>query len=622
MRRTRKTTRPDARVRWRRATGWIAGAALMLGTLAAGLTAPAASADDPTTLTVPMDGSGVDTLNPFLSYYNGALDAFGLIYPTLNSLGKDGVPGPYLAESWTTSDDGLTWTFKIQDGLKWTDGEPITSEDVAFTFNLIMTNDAAATANGSLVANFKSVEAPDPTTLVITTKQPQSNMLYISIPVSGIPIVPKHLWESHVADIGDFKNDQYPIVGYGPWILQTYKTDQYQKFSVNKDFKLGDAGPAHFDNLIVKVFKNSDAQVAALKSGELAQAGVNAKQFNTLKSDSSLVPVRTVGNGWFGIEINSDARTRSGRKIGTGNPILGDPKVREAMHWAIDKDKLVETVQGGQAVVGAGYLPPAWPQWWWVPGDDQKVSFDLDKANSILDDAGYTKGSDGVRVDPKTGKKLAFRLGIHSDDTGDAQVAPFLKGWMKDIGIALTIESMSFSQLNNNLSAGDWDILMDAWTTGPDPTYLLSIQTCATLPNDKGENGNTDSFFCDPEYDKLFNQQVAEMDPDKRVALVAQMQDILYQANNNIMIYYANGLSVTRKDMVSDLTFGTPDAEGNYPAQASFWNYLDAKPPAADDTTSSDSSSAWLWGVGALIVLAGVGGTILLRRRSRSETRE
>lgn len=610
--------------RWRRPASLTLTASLALGGLSLGLQAVPASADTKSpsakTLTVPMSDSGVDTLNPFQSYYDGALNAFGIIYPTLNTLGKDGVPGPYLANSWTTSDDKLTWTFKLQDGLKWTDGKPITAEDVAWTFNLIMTNPTAATANGSLVENFESVTAPDATTVVIKTKQPQSNMLYVSIPVSGIHIVPKHIWEAHVADIGKWKNDTYPIVGYGPWTLQTYKTDQYEKFSVNKNFKLGSHGPPKFDNLIIKLLKNSDAGVAALKSGQLASAVVNAQQFNALKGDKSLLAVQSDGARWTAIEVNAGAKTRTGKKIGTANPALADDQVRLAIHWAIDKDKLVTNVLGGQGVAGLGYLPPAWPQWKWSPAPADKVSFDLAKANSILDDAGYKKGSDGVRTDPNTGKKLELRLGIHSDDTNDAQVSKFMKGWLRDIGISLKIESQSFAKLNSNLAKGDWDMLMDGWGTGPDPTYLLSIQTCGTLPDDKGENGNTDAFHCNPAYDALFTKQIADLNAKDRVATVAQMQDILYKANSDIILYYADGLEVARNDKAENLYYGKPSAGGRYPAQSVFWSYLDAAPPGT--TKASDSSNTGLYvGLAALAAVV-VGGVVFLRRRSGSDVRE
>ena len=621
-----RSGRPGGSTRARRTGfGVFAALAALAAVVTFGVGSPAGAADDTdseTTLTVPMDGSGVDTLNPFLSYYNGSLNAFGIIYPSLNSLDKEGKPGPYLAESWTTSDDDLTWTFKIASGLKWTDGEPITAEDAAWTLNLIMTNDAAATANGSLVANFESVVAEDDTTLVITTKKPQANMLYVSVPVSGIPIVPKHIWESHVADIDKFQNDEYPIVGYGPWTLTDYKTDEYQQFEANQDFALGDYGPPHFDNLVIQLFRTSDAAVAALKSGQIASTGVNSKQFAALEGEPNMSTAQTVGSGWTAVEINVGARTRGGTPIGTGSPLLTDPDVRTALHWAMDKQKLLTTVLGDQGVIGAGYLPPAWPQWFWVPSDEEKVTFDLDRANQILDDAGYPMGDNGIRVDPETGEEFSFRLGIHANDTTDAQVSQFLKGWYADIGVNLEIESMSFSKLNADLAKGDWDLLMDAWTTGPDPTYLLSIQTCGALPNEQGNNGSTDAFHCNPEYDKLFDQQVTELDPDKRVEIVQQMQQILYEDNADIIFFYGSGLSVTRDDLVQDLTYGTPDENGQYPSQSVFWNFLDAAPPAADAESSSSSGTTTAVLIGIAVVAALVIGGVIWRRRATKAERE
>lgn len=613
----------DARApgRLRRLVAVALGGALLM-TAAVGLgTGPASAAASDTNLTVTMDGSGIDTLNPFLSFYNGALNTFGLIYPSLNSLGKDGVPGPYLAKSWTTSDDKLTWTFTVQDGLKWSDGQPITAEDAAWTFNLIMSNPTAATANGSLVANFASVTAPDATTLVVKTKQPQANMLYVSIPVSGIPIVPKHVWSAHVADLKAYKNETYPVVGYGPWVLQTYQTDQFERFTANKTFRMGSYAAPKFDTLVVQLLKNSDASVAALKNGQVADTSVNAKQFDVLKADAKMTAVQEVGNGWTGLEINGGAKTRSGKAIGTGNPLLADPQVRSAIHWAIDKNKLLTNVLGGKGVVGNGYLPPAYPQWSWKPAAADAVTYDPAKAGSILDAAGYTKGADGIRVDPKTGKKLDFRLGIHSDNASDAQISQFLKGWLADIGISLKIESLSFAQLNSNLSKADWDLLMDAWTTGPDPTYLLSIQTCGTLPDDSGANGNTDAFYCTPEYDKLFAQQVTTLDATERVKIVAQMQDILYKANYDIILYYGDGLEVYRNDHVSNLLFGPPSSAGLHPAQSVFWNYLDASPPVAAAASAPTSSKTGLIVGGVAVLLVLLAGVVVIRRRSTSDLR-
>ncbi len=607
-------------LRTRASRALIAGALGATTLLAAAVldTTPSASAASNKTLTAAMNFSGIDTLNPFLAYFDGALDTFDMIYPALSHLEPDGKQGPYLAKSWSTSADKLSWTFKLVDGLKWTDGKPLTAADVAWTFNLIMTNDVAGTANGSLVTNFASVTAPDPTTVVIKTKKPQSNLPYV-LP----PVVPQHIWESHVKDLKNFKNNQYPIVGYGPWILTQYATDQYEKFDRNKDFHLDGQDPPKYDKLVLQVYKNEDAAAAALKSNQIAYVHNirNSTEFNALKRDKNVQAVQEVGSRWTAVEINSGAKTRTGKKMGTGNPALADPQLRKAIHMAIDKKKLVSNVLGGLGVPGSNYLPPAYPQWAWKPSASQGVTYDPAKANALLDSAGYTKGSGGVRVDPKTHKKLNLRLGIHSDDSRDAQISQFLKGWLKAVGINLKIESQSMTNLNVNLAKGDWDMLMDGWGTGADPTYLFSIQTCSTLPKDNGTGGNTDAFYCNPQFDNLFNQQVSTFDDAARKKIVGQMQSILYDANADIILYYANTLNAVRKGSVSNVLTGSPSDAGLYPRQSAYWSYLLASSPDKGSSKSSSSSALLIGGIAVVVVLLIVGG-VLLRRRATATDRE
>jgi peptide/nickel transport system substrate-binding protein len=277
-------------------------------------------------------------------------------------------------------------------------------------------------------------------------------------------------------------------------------------------------------------------------------------------------------------------------------------------------------VLGGLGVPGSSYLPPAFPQWAWHPSAAQAVSYDPAKANALLDSAGYKKGTDGTRIDPKTHKKLTLRLGIHSDDSRDAQISQFIKGWLKAIGIDVKIESQSMTNLNVNLAKGDWDMLMDGWSTGADPTYLLSIQTCATLPLDDGTAGNTDAFYCNPAYDRLFNKQVTEFDQKQRSQTVAQMQDILYKANADIILYYKNGLSAVRTDKVHNYIYGSENSQGFYPLQNLFINWRTASP--GTDSSSSSKTGVWI-GVGvAVVVLLALAAAVTLRRRTTARERE
>lgn len=568
------------------------------------------------TLRVAMDGSGVDTLNPFLSYFNGALDIFGAIYPTLTTIGTDGKPAPYLAKSWSLSADHLTWTFQIQSGIKWSDGVPLTAADIAWTFNLIMTNPAAGTANGTLVANFASVTAPTPTTLVVKTKTPQANLLYVSTPVYAIPIVPEHIWSKHVADLQNYKNTDFPIVGYGPWVLTDYTTGQYAKFDADKGFLLG---APKFDHLIEIEYSNTDAAVAALKAGQLDYvSGLEPVQFKAVKASKNVQGAQAAGIGWYAMELNPGAKTRSGKAIGTGNPALADPTVRRAISLATDRQTLVDKVIDGEGQIGAGYLAPAFSQWFWTPPAGQAQNYDPAAANKLLDQAGYTKGGNGIRVDPKTGKPLDLRLGIHSTDPIDAAISTYLVGWLKAIGIQVTIQPMSMTALNSDLGKGDWDMLMDGWTTSPDPTYMLGIQTCATLPLNDGTGGNTDAFFCNPQFDKLFAEQSTIFDATQRAQVVDQMEQILYNADVD-QIYFYPTLNVAYSDKVTGLVTGTRGSDGLYPAQTSFWSYLKAA-PVSDPSSGGIGIGLWLGVAAAAIVL--FGAVFMLRRRSGADDRE
>jgi peptide/nickel transport system substrate-binding protein len=587
-------------------------AAVTLLAAQVGGTAPRATAAPRRTLTIAT--AEISTLNPFLSTFDSELNILGSIYPSLYQYDANSNPVPYLAESATTSADHLTWTFKIRQGLKWTDGHPITAQDAAWTFNLIMTDGDVQMANASLVSNFASVSAPDNATLIIKTKTPQANMPYVNVTITGIPIVPQHIWESKVQGLGKYLNNDYPVVGYGPFILAGYKTDQYVTLEANKDFY---EGKPKIDQLILQHFKNDDATIAALRTGQIAYAhDLPAPGWKSLQRVKDVTAFKEAPTQWTGVEINPGAKMRNGTEIGNGNPLLADPKLRLAIAYAIDRRTLVTKVLDGLGLPGAGYIPPAYQEFAWQPSASELVGYDPAKANQILDAAGYPKRGT-YRVDSRTGKQLSFRLGTHSGDADDQAIALYLVGWLKAIGIKLRLQVQSMSGLNDNLAKGDWDLLMDGWSTGPDPTYLLSIQTCDALPKDDHTAGYTDAFFCDKNYDSLFTQQSQQFDVKQRAATIAKMQQILYRENDDIMLYYGYILDAVRTDKVSNYPVGSADSSGSYPLQDTFVSWRQAAPQA-----SSSSSNTGLWvGIGvaaAVVVLAGAAFTIW-RRRTAAE---
>ncbi|NJP70767.1 ABC transporter substrate-binding protein, partial [Streptomyces sp. C1-2] len=154
----------------------------------------------------------VDSLSPFLATRLSSTSINRLMYEYLTDYDPgDNHAVPGLATEWKPSADKLTWTYTIRSGAKWSDGKSITAKDAAWTFHKMMTDEAAATANGSFVANFRKVTAPSDTELVVELKKPQATMTALDV-----PIVPEHVW-SKVKDLSKFNNDKtFPVVGNGP----------------------------------------------------------------------------------------------------------------------------------------------------------------------------------------------------------------------------------------------------------------------------------------------------------------------------------------------------------------------------------------------------------------------
>jgi peptide/nickel transport system substrate-binding protein len=293
--------------------------------------------------------------------------------------------------------------------------------------------------------------------------------------------------------------------------------------------------------------------------------------------------------------------------------------VRDAIALAINRNVLTDKVADGLAVPGAGFLPPAFPQWWWTPSVSGSYGYDPARAGQMLTADGYTIGPGGVRIDPRTHQPLDLRLGIHSDNGYDALIAPYLVEWLRAIGIKLTVQAMSFTELNTELPKGDWDILMDSWSTGYDPSFLLSVETCGTLPVNQSTLGNTDAFYCNPAYDSMYRQQLTEFSLRQRTQTIARMQGILYNANVDIILYYPDTLEAVRTDNARDVFYGTPNGQGAYPQQNVWINWWAAKPSA--DSASSPDTGLYIGVIVTVVAVLAVGG-LLARRRATAGERE
>jgi peptide/nickel transport system substrate-binding protein len=593
---------------------WFAGLAAV-ALLAVG-TAPAQAAepDKPKVVRVGATQS-MDSMNPFLAVRLVSTSIHRWTYGFLTVPdAKTLQPSPDLAESWTTSPDGLTWTFKIRQA-KWSDGQPITADDAAWTFNKMMTDDGAKTANGPAVENFASVSAAGQD-LTIKLKAPQASMLE-----NPVPIVPKHVWEK-VGDIAKYDAETYPAVTSGPYIPVEHKKDQYVKLKANPEYW---RGAPKIDELQVIFYDNPAAAVVGLKKGDIDLLGRLAPpDFEALKGDANVVQWNNEGRRSSYLQINHGATTSDNKPIGDGHPALKDPKVRQALHYAIDKQKLVDEVQNGLAKPADGSIvPPMYKDFFWQAEGDKKIGFDLTKANQILDTAGYKKGADGIRTMPDGSRKLQFRFSIHTDTPIEDKLAEYLTGWFKEIGIAVTTKRLDSSKFTEETgTTALFDIAISGWSVNPDPEEVLATHLCSRRPTASGEGGGTESFYCDPQFEQLYQQQLKELDRTKRAGIIKQMEERLYTDAPVIALYYPNDLEGYRKDRIASIT-PIPEEKGILYGGSGYWPFYTVEAVVADAGEESGSNTGVFVGVGiGVIVLAGAAFFLFRRRSGVADERE
>ncbi|MER5771430.1 peptide ABC transporter substrate-binding protein [Streptomyces sp. NPDC001985] len=557
----------------------------------------------------------VDSLSPFLAQRLVSTTVHRLAYEYLTNYDpRDGRVIPGLATAWKSSPSKLIWTYTIRTDSFWSDGRPVTAEDAAWTFRTMMSDEKAATANGSFTANFRKVTAPDPVTLVVELRKPQATMVSLDV-----PIVPRHIWEK-VRDFGTFNNDrQFPVVGNGPFVITECKVDRFIVLKSNKRFWRG--APA-FDELVLRFHKDGDAAVAALRKGEVSFVhGLVPAQAAALKRAENIKVNDAPGRRFLALAVNPGAWSKDGTRFGTGHRALRDPVVRRALFHAVNRSEIVEGFFRGHAVEGEGYIPPRFGAYFWKPGPGQRIAHDPERAALLLDRAGYRKNRDGARVG-KDGRPLSFRLLCHATEPIEANIGKYLHDVWRDLGIETRMECRD--NISDPWLRGDYDLAFDGWSVNPDPDFVLAIHTCAALPETPRSTGSTDNFICDREFDDLYAEQIAEYDPIRRADVVRRMQSRLYDTGLMHVLAYPNAVEAYRTDHIASITT-MPEDGGNLWGQDGYWSWWSAEPAEGGGAGSGGSGSATevVVGIGALVAVAAViGALVALRRRATADYRE
>lgn len=632
----------------RRGTRLRLTVALMLaGALASGAMAQnaiaqetGATTDDEKVVFTWGDTAEPTSLNPMSGYT--ALDFYFWTpqYHLLIDFDENFQAEPGLATEVETSEDKMTFTYTIRDDLVWSDGVPVTAADAAYTMNLYKANHAYLPSTYFTLIDGE-VRVLDDTHIQFDTLGPTS--LYDGeAPYIYAYMLPKHIYEG--IENGNCPDgserctpkgyENVPSIGSGPFTIAEYEVGQFVRMIRNPEWTGQE--PA-VDEIIYRFYKNDDALSQALIQGEVDFAYIDTPNiFNSLQNQENIGTV--VGSipsfSEIGMNTGSAYQEPEGAFVphGDGHPALTDVTVRQAIRMAINSEELVDKVLLGYGSPGDTIVPPisiAGARW--EPSEEERLAWDIEGANQLLEDAGYVDtDGDGVREMPTgsldPGRPLSFRYYVRTSEQTSVDAAPFVSEWLGQIGIETEVIATTSNRLGDIINEGTFDLFSWGWYPDPDPDSPLSLFQCDQRPPDGSAYGNNDAYYCNPEYDEMFLEQQQALDTETRLEIVHEMQRIFYEDAAYAVMWYDPYFQAYRTDRFTGYNSQPPengDLLEGWGGISDVWLTLrpatEAEGGGGGSSTEARGISPLVWAVIAGVLVIGAVLVIMLRRRGREE---
>ena len=537
-------------------------------------------------------GQDPQTLNPFVGLDEEDYTVWALTWDLLVNFSPDDLsPTAGIAESWEVSEDQKTVTFTLDPDRTWSDGEPVTSADVKWSLENLGSEGDLFT---SYTTNVTSIETPDDETVVIETKRPDARI------VGGlfIYILPEHIWgEVPLDEVTRTYQPEIPMVGSGPYVVTEFERGRILRMEQNPEWT---GTEPEFDEIQFIKYGTEDAVERALQLGEVdIVAEVQPATFEKLGSQPDLETVRSPSPSYTELAFNLCSEENC--PDAEFNPAVQDKTVRQAIAYAVDLERVNDISALGTSFPGTGILPSFYKSFYEVP--EQLYPFDPELANQMLDDAGWSSGSPRT----KDGQELSFDLYVRSESQSDIQAAKLVSEMAAEIGVEFNVQVVSVGKLTeltvqkvDGVPAPAFDTFIWGWGGDPyDPSFLLSLFTTDEI------GASSDSFYSNPEYDRLFQEQSSVFDVEARKELVQEMVAIIQEDLPYIVLTEDPNLEAYRTDKLADVELLCPAETGDvFCEQLSYEAMLGLTPAAgASDDDDGGGSSAVLIIVGAAVLL-------------------
>lgn len=485
-------------------------------------------------------------MNPYLSGGTKEIEASSTVLEPLAGFDDKGNVFPRLVTEVPTIDNGgvakdmtsITW--KLKPDLKWSDGTPVTSADVKFTWEYCKAPDGGC-AQASKYEGVKSVDTPDAQTVVVTFDAPKPNP-YTAFVGATAPIIQKAQFEKCVGAAAPTCTDANNApIGTGPFRVTSFKTNDTIELEANPNYR--DAAKPAFATMTIK--GGGDAEAAAravMETGEMDYAWntqINPELQTQMQAGDKGVFVNAFGTTTERLEMNltdpsSDLPEGERSTLKHPHPILSDLKVRQALSMAIDRKSLVDVGYGNAGQATCDIVPA--PELY-ASGNTSCLTQDMEGAKKLLDEAGWKVGADGIRE--KDGKKLHLLYQTTVNPVRQ-DVQSLIKSWWTELGVDVELKSVDASVFFGG-DAGSPDTYQKFYADvemfannfdGTDPEAFLAQYKCDKIPSPTSQwQGENIDRFCDKDYDKLSDELSQTRDQAKRSEIAKKLNDIITVQN-------------------------------------------------------------------------------------------
>lgn len=462
-------------------------------------------------------GTGLKTITPLVSSDAYASQVQSYVQESLLTRDPDSLEWVgMIARDWQVSDDGLSFTFQLREGVKFSDGEPLDADDVVFTFEFIQNPAIAAPRERAIYDKIESVSASGPHEVVFKFKEPYFNSLALA---GGMAIMPRHFYEPYLDEPETFNQSKGLLLGSGPYRLADPKgwTPDQGLVELQRNPRYWGLQPS-FDRVMWKVIQNDAARLTTFRNGDIDTYNARPREYQTLLDDKSLMSRSqrfeymnpTAGYSYIGWN-----QQRNGKPTR-----FADERVRQAMTYLTDRQRIIDEIMLGYAEVAISPFNPRSDQH--DPALEAR-QFNLDKARQLLGEAGYRDRDDDGMLEGPNGEPFEFELVFFQDSEDTRRIVLFLKDLYARAGISLIPKPTEWSVMLDLINKRNFDAITLGWTSGVE-TDIYQIFHSKQI-----ESGG-DNFvgYKNEQLDRLIEQARGTVDESKRMPLWREAERILH----------------------------------------------------------------------------------------------